>query len=91
MSELATPEMEDIEYGSMKSGNRATVVPVGQKYMQIGSCVSAFGLILSLALGGGVAVEGRPNAVFIDYASPADWTFAIWGIIYTLIFGFVLY
>ena len=86
--------MADVEYGEIKEGRQSQNVEavVGMKYMQIGSSISAAGLLLYIAInGGGTMPDGRPNSEFLDYATPATWAFAIWGLIYTLVFGFIVY
>ena len=59
--------------------------------MQMGTVASFLGVILMICLGYAINPENRPNGVFVDYASPAPWTFLIWVPIYILVGGFVIY
>lgn len=57
----------------------------------MGTAASAFALLLLLSFGKSSPSHDRPNGEFLEYISPAGWTFTIWIIIYVLIFGFSVY
>jgi translocator protein len=82
-------------YGSLNKG-RAITKKVRISILQIGNVVAFIAVLLVNGLAGGTRLLNGRNTADVSAAyptpvTPAGFTFSIWGIIYVLLLGFIVY